>query len=156
MKIEGLGDTIRESIIDGISDCSGLIRKLLDVGVSIMSEKTKNIAPADEPSYIIAGIDPAVPGEDRSVVYQPLAGITCCWTGTRDYTKEFEALGGIVKSGISKGLHLLAQKDAMSVSNKTKKAEAYGTKIISVDYLKKIIDGEVKVKLVNDEIQFIS
>ena len=56
---------------------------------------------------------------------------------------DVERLGGIQKSGISKGLTFLVQKDATSASNKTKKADEYGVKVISIDYLRRAIAGEV-------------
>jgi NAD-dependent DNA ligase len=59
---------------------------------------------------------------------------------------DIERLGGTVKSGVSKGLNYLVQKDPLSESNKTKKADEYGTKIISIDYLEKAVKGEVSLQ----------
>ena len=77
---------------------------------------------------------------------RPLQGLTCCWTGTRTYISDFEAKGGTVKSGISKGLHLLVQKDPTIISNKTAKAIDLGVKIISVETLLGLISGQVSAK----------
>ncbi len=78
---------------------------------------------------------------------KPFAGLSFCFTGTRDCLDEVIAKGGIIKSGISKGLSYLVQKDALSQSNKTQKAESYGTKVISVDYLKRALAGEVSLAI---------
>ncbi len=171
LDIEGFGDITKEAIVAGISESSGLIQKLLDVGVTVgvpvMSEKNCVVAgtmvdgpngpkPIEElKKGDLIYDDSGVAQVFETHTYAPLDGVSCCWTGTRDYTTEFEALGGTVKSGVSKGLHLLVQKDPMSVSNKTKKAESYGTRIIGIDYLKRIIDGEVKVKIVDGKAEFV-
>jgi NAD-dependent DNA ligase len=52
-----------------------------------------------------------------------------------------EKRGGIIKSGVSKDLDILVQKDPTSVSNKTKKAESYGVKIIGIECLKECLNG---------------
>ena len=83
-----------------------------------------------------------VPGEGLADVGpKQIAGSTFCWTGCRDYLDEVKARGGIEKSGVSRGLDYLVQKDATSSSGKTIKAESYGTKIISVDCLREVLDG---------------
>jgi len=128
------GDVTRKSITDGLMKYKPLIRELLDVGIEIMSDT--------QVSDVINEND-MIKHDD--LLNKPLSGLTACWTGTRLYVKEFEALGGVVKSGISKVLDLLVQKDATSTSRKTEKAESYGIKIIGVDYMKKIINGEVDV-----------
>ena len=127
IELPGFGDSMRDAIVGGLVECAPLIKKLISVGVTIDYPDSK--IPGDEKTE-----------EDKG---KPLAGITCCWTGTRAYMGEFEAKGGIVKSGISKGLHLLCQKDPTSSSNKTRKAESYGTKIVSLECLKRLIDGEL-------------
>jgi NAD-dependent DNA ligase len=70
-----------------------------------------------------------------------IAGSTFCFTGTRDYLDEVVAKGGIIKSGVSKGLNYLVQRDPTSSSGKTMKAEALGTKIISLECLREVLDG---------------
>jgi len=133
LQIPGFGDTIRESIRKGIDECRPLIEKLRSVGVTIKEETQE-----DEP----------VDTDGDGVMTQPaegkiFTGLSFCLTGTRAYIGDIERLGGTVKSGVSKALDFLVQKDATSSSNKTKKAEKYGCGIISIDYLKKAIDGEV-------------
>lgn len=131
IKFPGLGDTIRESIRNGIDENRELLKKLKNVGVSVEGTNT-NVSDGD-------GMDD---GSDDNL---PLSGLSFCLTGTRAFIDDIERLGGTVKSGVSKGLDYLVQKDPLSKSNKTQKAEQYGTKIISVDYLEKIINGEVAV-----------
>lgn len=126
LEFVGLGDAIRNAIRSGIDDNRDLIKKLLDNGVVI-----------DNCSADIAEDNL---GQDN--VKKPLDGITMCWTGTRDLIEEAKAAGVIVKSGISKGLHVLVQLDPLSKTVKTQKAESYGTQIISVEYLGKLLSGK--------------
>lgn len=116
INIDGLGDTIREAIINGIENNSGLIEKFIANGVIIGSQSTVKSS----------GI---------------LSGYSFCFTGTRECVDEVKNLGGEIKSGVSNGLSFLVQKDPLSRSNKSIKAEQYGTKIISIDYLKSVISG---------------
>jgi len=126
----GLGQITRDAIIEGIEQHKDLIAKLLKNGVSIMGTPTTT-----------SDSKHAGHTDDR-----PLQGFTCCWTGTRAYISDFEAKGGTVKSGISKGLHLLVQKDPTIISNKTAKAIDLGVKIISVETLLGLISGQVSTK----------
>ena len=105
----------------GLEDCKPLINKLRSVGVHIGDVVT------------------VAPDPEKSVA--TIAGKSFCFTGTRDLVEEVQAAGGIIKSGVSKGLHYLVQKDPTSTSGKTMKAESYGTKIIGVDYLREVLAG---------------
>lgn len=125
ISLPGLGDAIRDAIIAGISDNKDLIEKLLSVGVVI--DQKANALPAYKAEY-------------ESVESHTITGKTFCFTGTRQYLAEVEALGGIIKSGVSKGLDYLVQADPLSRSNKTKKAEEYGTQVISVEYLGQLLE----------------
>lgn len=133
IKLPGFGDAIREAVVFGIDENRALINKLVSVGVEIDGEKD-NTAQAEQPST----------AADDS---KPFAGYSFCLTGTRAYIDDVERLGGVIKSGVSKGLTFLVQADPLSSSNKTKKAEEYGTAIISIDYLKQAIDGLVKLEV---------
>lgn len=121
IQLPGFGDAIRGAIRAGINDNRELIAKLVKNGVSIQA---------------------AVPvvAPDANL---PFAAFSFCLTGTRECIDDIERLGGSIKSGVSKGLDFLVQKDALSASNKTKKAEELGTSVISLDYLKRAIAGEV-------------
>lgn len=138
--IDGLGDTIRESIVDGISDNLDLIKKFLANGVTIQGESEGKM---NENTNVVPSS--VVNDQPSEVSGKPFAGLSFCFTGTRDGVEDVERLGGTIKSGVSKGLTYLVQKDALSVSNKTKKADEYGVKIISIDYLKKAVAGEAKL-----------
>lgn len=127
ISLPGLGDAIRDAIIAGINDNRDLIDKLLSVGVTISGGSKA------EPIIIES--------DDQSNAKALIAGKTFCFTGTRQYLAEVEALGGIIKSGVSKGLDYLVQADPLSRSNKTKKAEEYGTQVVSVDYLAQLLSG---------------
>ncbi len=118
------------SVINGISDNAWLIRKLLDNGVTIKGNQ-ENSANGDS---------------QDNVNDKPFAGLSFCFTGTREGVDEVESLGGIIKSGISRNLTFLVQKDALSTSKKTQLADSYGTKVISIDYLRKAIAGEVSLR----------
>lgn len=124
IEVPGLGDAVREAIINGLAENRELIERLIANGVEIEDEATKVAAIVGDAS-------------------KPFAGMSFCWTGCRDHIAEVEAMGGVQKSGISKGLTFLVQKDATSTSNKTKKADEYGVKVISIDYLRRAIAGEV-------------
>ncbi len=121
LSIEGMGDSIRHSIRDGINENRDLINKLLLNGVTVtdgkqVEAKTKNA----------------------------LDGVSFCFTGTRECIKQVEILGAEIKSSVAKSKpspDFLVQKDPLSTSGKTKNAESNGhTRIISVDYLKKCMD----------------
>jgi DNA ligase (NAD+) len=63
-----------------------------------------------------------------------LSGQSFCFTGVRAKPEELARLtelGGVEKSGVSKGLTYLVVKDVTSESSKTKKAREVGTEIIS-------------------------
>jgi len=134
IQIEGFGATIRESVRLGIDENRALISKLIMVGVSIEAPKG-----ASQMVSIKASND------------NQFAGVSFCFTGTRDGLDEVAALGAVIKSGVSKSgpsPDYLVQKDPLSTSSKTKNAEANGhTKIISIDFLKKCLNGEAKLKV---------
>lgn len=122
------GDTTRKAIQEGLADARPVIDDLLAVGV--------------KPAAV-----EATPKESNGDVSRsgPFAGKTFCFTGTRDLLKEVEQAGGIIKSGVSRNLDYLVQSSATSKSGKTKKAEEYGVEILSIDYLRKVIEGEASL-----------
>lgn len=130
INIPAFGEAIRTAVIQGIEDNRELINKLLANGVSVV---------ADCAGAISGASDTSTPAE------KPFAGLSFCWTGTRELIDEVAKLGGEVKNGISKGLTFLVQKDATSQSKKTQKAEEYGTRVISIDYLRKAVAGQVQL-----------
>ena len=66
-----------------------------------------------------------------------LTGITVCMTGFRDPTmvEAIENAGGVIKSGVTRGLTYLVSKDPESTSGKAKKARAQGTEVISPEIM---------------------
>lgn len=134
IQIPGLGETIREAIRGGIDENRALIQKLAQLGVNTVQDTTVVSMVNEEPA------------EETTIAQLPFSGLSFCLTGTRAFIDDIERLGGTVKSGVSKGLHFLVQKDPLSQSVKTKKADEYGTKIISIDYLEKAIKGEVSLQ----------
>ena len=124
--------TMRDTIAAGIKKAQPIIDDLLAVGVTT--------TPYEPPTAAV--VKEAVAEEGTPAGPKTIAGSTFCWTGCRDHIDEVKALGGIEKSGVSKGLVYLVQKDATSSSNKTMKAEALGTKIISVETLRAVLAGE--------------
>ncbi len=122
------GPVIFSAIVDGIEAQLPLINKLLKV-VRFEDNKMETVQK-----------------DAVNVSSKPFEGLTFCLTGTRDGIEDIERLGGTVKSGVSKGLSFLVQADPLSKSGKTAKAEEYGTRIISLDYLKSAIAGEVDLK----------
>lgn len=148
LEIPGLGDTIRESVIKGIEENKPLITKLLANGVEIDYGVTASVSTdGEQPELLVEGQEVTAKPPLR-----PFAGFSFCFTGTRDGVDEVAKLGGVVKSGVSKGLTFLVQKDAESKSNKTQKAEEYGTKIISAAFLKRAINGEVTLTSMQQDV----
>ena len=113
---------------EGLDECRPLIKRLLEVGVSIAGAEAKSAPVAQVPQEVKA-------------MAVGIAGKKFVFTGTRECTKEVEAAGGIVQDGIRKDTEFLVQKDPSKISNKTKKAEEQGTKVISLDYLKEVLAG---------------
>jgi NAD-dependent DNA ligase len=114
-----MGDSIRQSIRDGINENRDLINKLLQNGVTVTD------------------------GKQVEVGKNVLDGVSFCFTGTRECILQVEMLGAEIKNSVAKSKpspDFLVQKDPLSTSGKTKNAEANGhTKVISLDYLKKCI-----------------
>jgi DNA ligase (NAD+) len=129
LEVQGMGDAVKSAIINGIKANRDLILKLLQNGVTIDGDVAEKAGAKSE----------------EKTSKKPFDGMSFCLTGTRAYIKEIEALGGNIKSGVSKDLTFLVQADPMSMSSKTQKAESYGIPIISVEYLEKAIKGEVKL-----------
>jgi len=107
--IPGIGDTTAEAIVSGLAAKKDMIDDLLDAGVTI-----------------------------KQRVKGKLTGKSFCFTGEisikRPHAQEFvRSLGGEIKTGVSKGLTYLVQASKNSRSNKTKKAEKYGTEILGED-----------------------
>jgi DNA ligase (NAD+) len=86
---------------------SDLIDEIIAVGVSIAQPKAKQVG--------------------------FLTGKSMCMTGFRDAALQaaFEAAGGEVKSGVSRGLTYLVAKDANSGSAKLQKARDLGVIVLS-------------------------
>jgi DNA ligase (NAD+) len=124
--IEGLGEAIKQSVIDGIEFNRDLINRLLSKGVVVTGYNKENVMENEREGKVFAGL-------------------SFCLTGTRECLQDIERLGGQIKSGVSKDLSFLVQKDPMSSSSKTLKAEKYGVRVISIDFLKKVISGEEKL-----------
>lgn len=85
---------------------------------------------------------------------KPFAGKTFCFTGTRQYTDLVEKLGGTIKSGVSKTLDYLVQKDPSEMTSKAKKAQAYGTTVIGVPELENLINEADPDLIKSDEQKF--
>lgn len=126
LKIDGLGDTIRSSIREGIDDHRELIAKLVSVGVIIEVPEVKEENEAG-----------------------PMDGVSFCFTGTREGLDKVQALGAMIKNSVAKSKpspDFLVQKDPLSASNKTRNADANGhTQVISVEYLKRVLAGEASL-----------
>lgn len=109
-KMEGFSGRKATAITVGLVKAARRMKALLDNGVKVSN-----------PSK------PSANGGGK------LAGRSVCFTGVRpskDEEAQFAALGGIVKSGVSKGLEYLVMANPSSMSNKAKKAREYGTKLI--------------------------
>ncbi len=127
------GDATRMAIREGLLKARPVIDDLLAVGVVV---GTATAAPAPVEGTGDTEVAPTV-DDPRGI-----RGRSFCFTGTRDLLEEVEAAGGIIKSGISKGLNFLVQRDPLSLSNKTKKADELGIQIISIDFLREVLEGK--------------
>lgn len=129
IQLPGFGDSIRAAVIAGIEENLPLINKLLANGVTVgeMEKPAEKFTKSADSNGSVAG--------------KLFAGKSFCWTGTRELLMEVEQMGGTIKSGISKGLNYLVQKDPLSTSVKTAKAEALGVQIIGIDFLKEVVAG---------------
>jgi len=135
LQIDGLGDAIRESIVNGLRENEELINKMLSNGV-IVKERSSEEFMSNEMSN------------------EMFSGKSFCFTGTRECMEDVENKGGLIKSSVAKSKptpDFLVQKDPLSTSSKSKNAEANGhTKIISIDYLKQCLDGKADLcELIN-------
>jgi DNA ligase (NAD+) len=127
------GDGIRPAIINGLHKAWPIIEDLLEVGVEV--QPYVGLAIPEPMTILEESASDAIPGPKK------IAGSTFCITGTRECVDEIVAAGGILKSGVSATLNYLVQKDPTSSSNKTKKAEELGIKIISLETLKEVLAG---------------
>lgn len=141
------GDTIRSSIIEGLRNSRPLIDDLLSVGVRVSPLASVELSVDDDADGDDV-VDSAVEAKEEAkpVKKRLLEGVSMCFTGTRDLLERAEAEGAVIKTGISRNLDILVQKSATSNSNKTQKAEELGVKIISVDRLRQILNGEVTIE----------
>lgn len=69
------------------------------------------------------------------------SGKSVCMTGFRDakMAAAIEAQGGTLKSSVSKGLDFLVALDPNGVSGKLDKARSYGTRVVGVDFMWKLL-----------------
>lgn len=133
------GDTTRLSITEGLKSAKPIIDELLAVGVVV--DDFGSPPPAESVLTEVSS-EATSTGAAPAGTASSIAGRSFCFTGTRKGVEEVQRLGGIVKSGISRELDFLVQKDPTSSSNKTRKAEGYGTRIISVATLEAVLRGE--------------
>jgi len=70
-----------------------------------------------------------------------MSGKSVCMTGFRDKAMEgeIEAQGGTIKSSVSKDLTILVAKDPNSGSGKAQQAAKYGTEVIGIDEMWKLL-----------------
>ena len=110
--VPGMGDRKAEAFVEGLKEKSPFINNLLDAGVRI-----------------------------EKPVSGSLSGQTFCFTGFRDKGLEraIEAKGGLIKSGVSKGLTYLITVDPKGSSSKLTKARQYGVLVIDPDQLQKLL-----------------
>jgi DNA ligase (NAD+) len=118
LPIEGIGDLMADSIVNGLSELSDMIDKLVDY-VDILDVQEATGA---------------------------LAGKTFCITGSlsrgkKEVGKDIEDAGGTMKSSVGKGLDYLIMADPNSTSSKAEKARKLGTKCISEDELLGLINA---------------
>ncbi len=109
-QVPGIGDRKARCFVAGLRAKTPFINNLLDAGVKVKA--------------------PIVGG---------LSGSSVCFTGfrDRDLEKQVEALGGIMKTGVSKDLTILVANNPKGGSGKLAKARKYGLEIIGADDFRK-------------------
>jgi DNA ligase (NAD+) len=112
-RMEGWGETRSEEVVSGLKENEKFIRELAKVLTF-----------------------PAGNKHTEEVTDGVLKGKSFCFTGAismprKDAQELVRKNGGVVKDSVCQGLDYLVQADPSSASNKTKKAEKYGTKIVS-------------------------
>lgn len=77
----------------------------------------------------------------KEVTSDRLRGVTVCFTGVRDGALEvaIAAQGGVVKSGVSKGLTYLVCQDPSSTSGKAEKARQLGVQLLSLEQMRSLV-----------------
>jgi len=123
IKAKGLGPAIKAAVRYGMDENRDLIEKLLKCGVSIEVPES-----VDEDTE--AGL---------------MAGVSFCFTGTRECIEQVQEQGAEIKNSVAKSKpspDYLVQNDPLSQTNKTKNADSNGhTQVISLDFLKKVLAG---------------
>jgi DNA ligase (NAD+) len=114
--ISGIGEITAKIILNGLAKKKPIIKLLLKEGIKIKEK-----------------------GQGK------LIGQSFCFTGQISITRSaaqqlVKNLDGDIKSSVSKGLTYLVQANATSKSTKTKKAQAYGTKVIGEEEFFQIVD----------------
>lgn len=136
------GETMTEAICAGIDSNMSFIKEMLEQ-VKI-GDKSVGLTEHD---IVAMKFGEAFDGAfAEPVVDKKFEGLSFCFTGTRECIEEVERLGGEIKSGVSKNLSILVQADPTSMTTKTQKAESYGVRIISLDFLKQALAGEVDLR----------
>jgi DNA ligase (NAD+) len=129
VSIKGIEDTTAKAFLNGINEKRGVIKALLEAGVTIIKNQ---------------GIEMSTNGN--------LNGKSFCFTGgvqaidengdryKRDKLHDLVVKnGGLIMTSVRNGLDYLVQADPSSQSSKTKKAESFGVEIISdVQFLEMI------------------
>jgi DNA ligase (NAD+) len=110
-RVEGFGPIRAEEFVAGLQEREGIINDILG---RVKIEKPSSGA---------------------------MNGKSVCMTGFRDadMASEIERQGGSIKSSVGKGLTYLVQKDASSVTEKSKKALELGVKVISIENMWRIL-----------------
>ena len=119
IKMDGIGDTVGNSIADGLIALKDEIDRLVDI----------------------------LDIEEVQDATGPLAGKSFCMTGAlpsgkkrNQVSAEIESAGGEVKSGVSKGLDYLIIADPSSTSSKAEKARKMGTELISEEQFDEMVN----------------
>ena len=135
------GSATRRAIIDGIDEYRPLISKLLVAGVTPIPAGPAGVGLSQQ-SHTVGVLAPV---KAQSL---PLAGLTFCLTGTRECISEILAHGGTIHDSVKKGTDFLVHKPAKDgrITNKAAKAEALGTKVITLDHLKNILAGKSSIR----------
>lgn len=121
VKIQGIESKTANQVIDGLKSKEKTIKKLLDVGITIVKPKQIKVSSTK------------------------LAGFSYCFTGAiqkdnpktgKRYTREemqqlVKENGGIVETSVKKGLSCLVLADPSSNSSKVQKAKKIGVNLLS-------------------------
>jgi DNA ligase (NAD+) len=127
-------------VVQGTNELTGMRQELLELVAC--GFQPDDSAQGTKAIQELPGANTAA-GDHTVVSNSIFVGKRFCFTGTREHIRQVEAAGGVIKSGVSKDLDYLVQKDASSESSKSTKARSLGITVISIDQVKQALENNI-------------